>query len=211
VNQLVNQRLELQHEVSRRLFRPIKDDLATNKVTPWVVPKTNVSSPVWPVRISNLHGETEAAAVVWLLTNTCQIRLVDVILICAYEEVDTTCTVDVALRHYEDALWVWCLLYGAEVDEHYLEVYPLRAMRGKAQVLDVSKWTPLNADLRITRWSLLQDCSEAHPEPQGDFEHQVALFATMAMNHGGTEGDIKEQLEGTSITLMHSKQILTVL
>lgn len=99
-----------------------------------------------------------------------------------------------------------CRLHGVEVDEHYLEVYPLRAMKGKAQVLDVSNWTLLDTDSRATRLSFLEYCSELYPDPKETFDLQVLTFSMTASAQGGTEGPIDEQLKGTSIILTHVKR-----
>ena len=178
LQRLLEQRRQLELEVNRRLFFPIRENLRSDAVLPWSVPGT-VGGLVWPVRIANLYGETRYESVVDMLVNACHIRAVDILLLCPYLEVDTTLTLDIGLRYFEDAMWVWSMLHGVMVDERCLEVYPLLSMKGRTIIHDVSEWREREAGARLARWDTLSHCEDTAPPSEFFSEHldKFALYA----------------------------------
>jgi hypothetical protein len=136
------QRVELQCQRDRRLFDPIKGtDLISDSVVPWK-PWSALEIIVWPLRIACLHGDTSMTAFLLMLSQRYSIDLEDVLLVSSYAELDQSLTVDLGLRYAEDALWLWVVLQGAIVDGRLLDVYPLNALKGAGQTLDLSGIVP---------------------------------------------------------------------
>ncbi|PVF91791.1 hypothetical protein CPB86DRAFT_820202 [Serendipita vermifera] len=132
---VTTQRAELQMQLQRRLFRPIKGDrLRAKVISPWKV-SDSLDVFVWPLRVACLHADARPAKFLSVLSERFSIGLGDVLLVSSYQEVDLSQTIDLGLRYAEDALWIWFLLHGIRVDDHLLEVYPLIAMKGSGMIL----------------------------------------------------------------------------
>jgi len=118
-----------------------------------------------------------------MLINSCGIRKVDILLVSAYREVDTTTTVDMGLRHAEDALWLELLLNGVKVDERFLDVYRITAILSKAISLDVSGWEPLDMNEQMKRWSMMNSCAKDMYSHEF-FGHHLRFFEEAASLYG---------------------------
>jgi hypothetical protein len=137
IERLKSQRINLQAQIERRLFKPIKgDNLRANFVVPWQ--PLDASAFVWPLRIAGLHGSTSIGLFLSMLSTRYSVYLNNILLICSYQELDLSRTVDLGLRYAEDALWLWVVLHGSRVDDHLLEVYPLKALRGAGSTVESS-------------------------------------------------------------------------
>jgi hypothetical protein len=129
---------DLEMQIQRRVFRLVKgNDLRAKLVVPWQ-PSSLDKSVVWPLRIAHLHGEVTLSTLLSILHERFFVPPQNVLVLCSYQELDTSRTIDLGLRYCEDALWLWCLLHGANADNHLLEVYPLKSMRGRGFMLDPS-------------------------------------------------------------------------
>ena len=174
---LKQQREKLREGVERRLFRPTNGTSAISPVPRlWKVLKARNAynhpedeAYVWPIRIANLHADVRPEAIMLLLVSTASIRPVDILLASWYHEVDTTMTIEVGLRHPEDACIAHCMLHGVMTDRRYLEVYFLKAMAGVMFVPDVTACRPLSKVDRMARVQRLQSCDELWPGIQQDF------------------------------------------
>ncbi|PVF92227.1 hypothetical protein CPB86DRAFT_843859 [Serendipita vermifera] len=136
VEQLLKaQHAELEWQRQRHLFNPIKGvDLLATFVQPWR--PTDVSEVfVWPLRVAGLHAESMPAKLLSVLAEQFSVSSNDIILVASYHEIGMSHTIELGLRHAEDALWVWCLLHGASADDRLLDVYPVKAMKGSGTML----------------------------------------------------------------------------
>jgi hypothetical protein len=135
---LMVQRANLEMQIKRRIFGPVKgNDLRAKSVMPWQ-PSSTSEAIVWPLRIAGLHGEATPSTLLSALHEHFSVPPRNVLVYCSYQELDTSRTIDIGLRYCEDALWLWCLLHGANADNRLLEVYPLTSMRGRGIMLDAS-------------------------------------------------------------------------
>jgi hypothetical protein len=149
--QLFNQRNALHSQIQRRMFKPRSGDgMITDRVYPWDIPGGTSGSTCYPIRISNIHGETAFAGVFALLERFLDIRQHEVVLFTRKQEVDTTLSFDLGLRYAEDALLTRAYLHGVDIDGRYLEVQHLHAMAGGVQSLGVSA-SILQSDQRTLR------------------------------------------------------------
>jgi hypothetical protein len=138
---LHQQCMQVDMQVQHNLFRPIRgnrngDTLRSEYVIPWQA-LSHRDSIVWPLRIAQLHGDVQVEALLDVLCNQVEMKKSDIILFCSYTELDSTRTVDLGLWYSEDAIWIWCLLHGVQVDDHYLNVYPLGSMKGSVTAIDI--------------------------------------------------------------------------
>ncbi len=188
VTNLLAQREACHKELKRRIFNPIKgSDLQSATPVSWQIPGL-APHFVWPIRITELHGDTSVQAVIKLLTVHCHVSLANILIFATYNEFDTTRTVDIGMRYSEDVMAVWALLHGVEVDGRCLIVYPLSAMRGRGVILTKTDRDSTN---RLCNFLAIEQASIIWPE-NGNFntavaEHKSAIIE--AQWEAGVKGD----------------------
>jgi hypothetical protein len=181
------QRVELQMRVSRRLFKPIKGiHLQANSVTPWQLSKS-ANIYVWPLRFAGLHGDASQEILLRTLSRQYQVRLEDIIVIIAYQELDCSQTIDIGLRYAEDALWLWCLLHGTVADDRHIEVYPLKGLYGIGKALELPTASYRPGRDRAQRLRALLTLQELWPK-NGDFPSDDMGHAATILSSRGNSG-----------------------
>jgi len=176
---LHQQRMQVGMQVQRNLFHPIKGNssggaLSSEYVIPWQA-SSQRDSTVWPLRIAQLHGDVQAEALLDMLCDEFEMEKSDIVLVCSYTELDSTCTVDLGLRYSEDAMWIWCLLHGVQVDDRYLNVYPLGSMRGTVMGIDVGPITLRKMASRLYSLDAIQFHKPLWPQ-NGRFQEMVLIW-----------------------------------
>jgi hypothetical protein len=132
---LLEQRQVLQAQISRRFFKSGlgSEELRSERLLMWKIPNSNGVTG-YPVRIANFDGDISVEeAWNWLFQTVAIARVEEEVLLYAwYSEPDTSNTLEVCMRHAEDALEICLRMHGILLHERLLEVTFLKAILGKA-------------------------------------------------------------------------------
>jgi hypothetical protein len=186
---LKEQRVELQALVARRLFKPIKGaNLQARAITSWQISKDS-DEYVWPLRFTGLHGDASPKMLLQTLYRQYNIRLEDIIVVVAYQELDRSQTIDLGLRYAEDLLWLWCLLHGTIADGQYIQVYPLKAMKGTGRTLMLPPTSYRSGRDRAQRFNAIFNRWDIWPT-NGEFPSGELNDAAIALSSHGYLGSV---------------------